>query len=60
VLIGDQWMTGHSGGSFGESTDLQMYPDSQWVSVVLSNYDHEIGVVPPIQAMARDLITGVR
>jgi hypothetical protein len=58
LLLNNQWAIGHGGGSFGESTEIQLYPASEWVSVILSNYDHPMGVVPPIHAMARDLITG--
>jgi hypothetical protein len=35
-----------------------MYPDSQWLSVILSNYDYGRGAPPPVPAMARALITG--
>lgn len=58
VLVNNQWVTGHSGGAPGTSTDFQMYPDSQWLSVILSNYDYGRGAPPPIAAMARALITG--
>ncbi|MEO6087425.1 MAG: serine hydrolase domain-containing protein [Umezawaea sp.] len=58
LLVDDQWVTGHSGGAPGTSTDFQMYPDSQWVSVILSNYDYGMGVPPPVMVKARELITG--
>lgn len=55
--VRNQWVTGHSGGFPGTATDLQMYPGSQWVSVILSNYDYDPGVPPPVFAKARELIT---
>lgn len=57
LLVNNQWVTGHSGGAPGTSTDFQMYPDSDWVSVLLSNRDYGQGGVPPWPAKARDLIT---
>ncbi|MEV4313381.1 serine hydrolase domain-containing protein [Actinocrispum sp. NPDC049592] len=57
VLANNQWVTGHSGGAPGTSTDFQMYPDSDWVSVFLSNIDYGHGVVPAIPGKIRDLIT---
>ena len=57
LLVDNQWVTGHSGGAPGTSTDFQMYPDSEWVSVILSNRDHGTGGVPPWPGKARDLIT---
>jgi CubicO group peptidase (beta-lactamase class C family) len=57
TLVDNQWVTGHSGGAPGTSTDFQMYPDSEWVSVILSNRDYGSGGVPPWPVKARDLIT---
>ena len=56
VLVNNQWVTGHSGGNRGTSTDFQMYPDSEWVTVILSNYDYD-GGPPPVMMKARDMIT---
>jgi CubicO group peptidase (beta-lactamase class C family) len=56
-LVNNQWVTGHGGGAPGTSTDLQMYPDSQWISVILSNYDYGRGMPSPVMSKARDLIT---
>jgi CubicO group peptidase (beta-lactamase class C family) len=57
MLVNNQWVTGHSGGAPGTSTDFQMYPDSDWVSVILSNRDYGDGrTPPPFPAKARDLI----
>lgn len=56
TLVNSQWVTGHSGGNRGTSTDFQMYPDSDWVTVILSNYDYD-GGPPPVMKKARDLIT---
>jgi CubicO group peptidase (beta-lactamase class C family) len=55
ILIENQWSFGHGGGSPGASTEVQMYSDSDWVSVILSNYD--MGTVLPIASLARTLIT---
>lgn len=57
LLVNGQWVTGHTGGAPGTSNDFQMYPDSDWVSVILSNRDYGQGGVPPWPAKARDLIT---
>ncbi len=56
LLVNNQWVTGHGGGNRGTSTDFQMYPDSEWVTVILSNYDYE-GGPPPVVMKARDLVT---
>jgi CubicO group peptidase (beta-lactamase class C family) len=56
LLVNNQWVTGHGGGAPGTSTDFQMYPDSEWVTVILSNYDYD-GGPPPVVMKARDLIT---
>ncbi|MEW1724649.1 serine hydrolase domain-containing protein [Streptomyces sp. NPDC093109] len=57
TLLNGQWGVGHSGGSPGQSTDVQMYPDSGWVSVILSNIDPPQGKMPPVVEKARALIT---
>jgi len=58
TLVNNQWVTGHSGGAPGTSTDFQMYPDRDWVSVILSNRDYgNGGTPPPWPKKARDLIT---
>ncbi|MEY9836862.1 serine hydrolase domain-containing protein [Streptacidiphilus sp. EB103A] len=54
-LVGDAWAVGHNGGAPGISTDLEWYPDSDWVAVTLSNYD--AGTTAPIDSLARKLIT---
>lgn len=56
VLVGGQWAIGHSGGAPGTSTEVQLYPDSGYVWVYLSNYDSDRDTPPPITAMARKLI----
>ncbi|ADJ45831.1 beta-lactamase class C [Amycolatopsis mediterranei S699] len=56
LLVGGQWVTGHGGGAPGTSTDFQMYPDTGWVTVILSNYDYDGGPSPVVKK-ARDLIT---
>jgi CubicO group peptidase (beta-lactamase class C family) len=50
---------GHNGGSSnGVSTNLEWFPDSGWVAVVLANYAPP--AAQPIAGMARDLITSAR
>jgi CubicO group peptidase (beta-lactamase class C family) len=56
LLVNNQWVTGHGGGAPGTSTDFQLYPDSEWVTVILSNYDYD-GGPPPVVKKARDTIT---
>ncbi|MFB9688707.1 serine hydrolase domain-containing protein [Amycolatopsis plumensis] len=56
LLVGNQWVTGHGGGAPGTSTDFQLYPDTEWVTVILSNYDYD-GGPPPVVKKARDIIT---
>ncbi|TVT59049.1 beta-lactamase family protein [Amycolatopsis rhizosphaerae] len=57
VLINGQWNIGHSGGSFGEATDFQLYPDSRYVTVILSNYDYDRNLgMPPVFVKAQELI----
>jgi CubicO group peptidase (beta-lactamase class C family) len=56
VLVNNQWVTGHGGGNRGTSTDFQMYPDSDWVTVILSNYDYDGGPSPVVKK-ARDVVT---
>jgi CubicO group peptidase (beta-lactamase class C family) len=56
LLVRDQWVTGHGGGAPGTSTDFQMYPGSEWVTVILSNYDYD-GGPPPVVVKTRDVLT---
>ncbi|MFI9383384.1 serine hydrolase domain-containing protein [Kutzneria sp. NPDC052558] len=57
TLVNGRWVIGHSGGAPGTSTDLQLCPDSDWVSVILSNRDFGDGGVPPWPMKAREIIT---
>lgn len=57
-IINNQRGLGHSGGAPGESTEIQWYPDSHWVLVILNNYD--AGSSLPVAALARQLITEPR
>lgn len=58
-LTNGQWSYGHNGGSSeGVSTNLEWFPDSGWVAVVLANYVPP--AAQPIAGMARDLITRAR
>lgn len=45
---------GHPGSGPGRATNFDVFPDQDWVSVVLSNYDTP---VDPIVNLARQLIT---
>jgi hypothetical protein len=55
-LTNGQWSYGHNGGSSqGVSANLEWFPDSGWVAVVLANYVPP--AAEPIARMARDLIT---
>jgi CubicO group peptidase (beta-lactamase class C family) len=56
-----QWINGHNGGSPGVSCNLDWFPESGWVAVVLSNYDSATdrgGPAATISSKARELITG--
>jgi hypothetical protein len=58
VLTNGQWAVGHNGGAPGVSTDLEWYPDSGWVTVLLSNYDLGTrSATAPVNALAQKLIT---
>jgi CubicO group peptidase (beta-lactamase class C family) len=55
TLAGDRWSYGHSGGSSnGAATELIFYPDSGYVTVILSNYEPE--AIRGIPGLARRLI----
>lgn len=55
VLFDGQWILGHNGGAPGVSVNLDWFPDSDWVAIVLGNYD--IRTSEPVVSMARELIT---
>jgi hypothetical protein len=38
-IVNNQRVLSHGGGSPGESTNLSIYLDRDWVAVLLSNYD---------------------
>jgi CubicO group peptidase (beta-lactamase class C family) len=55
-LVSGQWVFGHGGGtSNGISTSFDVYPDSDWGVMVLSNYMGD--TVQSISSLARKLIT---
>lgn len=56
-LQNGQWAVGHNGGGVGISANVDWFPDSGWIAVVLSNYDD---ATEPIYTKARDLITAAR
>jgi CubicO group peptidase (beta-lactamase class C family) len=39
----DPWRIGQSGGAPGANTDFAVFPDTGWVTIVLSNYDPPAG-----------------
>lgn len=39
TIINEQHVLGHSGAGRGIATGLDIYPDLDWVAVVLENYD---------------------
>lgn len=49
----------HDGGSSGISTELDMYPDSGYTIIVLSNYDHPLAspVVKHLRQLVSKIIT---
>ncbi|GAB2909309.1 serine hydrolase domain-containing protein [Streptomyces mayteni] len=51
-----QWAVGHTGGSRGIATSVELFPDTGWVAVVLANYDTPQGVLPAVPDRARELI----
>ncbi|TDD95676.1 serine hydrolase domain-containing protein [Actinomadura rubrisoli] len=54
ALSQGQWIHGHGGGSSGASTNIDFFPGSGWVVVILSNY--EARTTEPIAGLARRLI----
>lgn len=54
AIVNGKRVFGHSGSGPGMATRLDVYPDLDWVSIVLSNYDTTID---PIVERARDVIT---
>ncbi|MEV0136701.1 serine hydrolase domain-containing protein [Dactylosporangium sp. NPDC050688] len=55
TLAGDRWSYGHNGGaSNGAAAELVFYPDSGYVTVIMSNY--EIESIRGIPGLARKLI----
>jgi len=57
AIVDNQLVTGNKGGGPGASTRLDVFPERNWVSIVLSNYDATIN---PIVQAARNLVTGCR
>jgi CubicO group peptidase (beta-lactamase class C family) len=48
-IVSNQTVFGHTGGAAGETTDIDIYPDLDWVAVILSNYDISNQVASLIQ-----------
>jgi CubicO group peptidase (beta-lactamase class C family) len=61
TIINNQHVLGHSGNGPGIATGLDMYPDLDWVAIILENYDLvPFGTsteVSPIAQLERRLIT---
>ncbi|TDE03417.1 serine hydrolase domain-containing protein [Jiangella asiatica] len=53
IVNGDR-VYGHSGSGPGRAVNLDVFPDLDWVAIVLGNYQVSID---PVVALARDLIT---
>jgi CubicO group peptidase (beta-lactamase class C family) len=58
LIDGRQWVFGRGGGGAGSGANWDVYPDTGWVGVVLSNYD-DIPLVEILQRQAQ-AITGQR
>ena len=56
TVVNDRRILGNKGGGPGASARLDIFPDLNWVSIVLSNYDTTIN---PIVELARELITSL-
>jgi CubicO group peptidase (beta-lactamase class C family) len=56
AIIGGQWVIGRGGGGGGIGANWDIYPDTGWVGVVLSNYD-EIPLLEILQQQTQ-AITG--
>lgn len=55
TLLQNQWSFGHGGGnSAGMSTSVDLYPETDWVVVVLGNYPDRTTML--ISDLARKLI----
>ncbi|MBE8518919.1 beta-lactamase family protein [Amycolatopsis sp. H6(2020)] len=53
AITGAHRIVGHTGGGPGRSNNLDVFPDTGWIAVVLGNYDTS---VRPIVDLARQLI----
>jgi CubicO group peptidase (beta-lactamase class C family) len=54
IIVNDHSLFTHSGSGPGMAANLDVYRDSEWVAVILSNYDTTI---EPIVGLERQLIT---
>jgi CubicO group peptidase (beta-lactamase class C family) len=57
AFVSNERVFGHSGSGPGQATNLDIYPELDWVAVVLSNYDTSLG---PIVQLERQLISKTR
>lgn len=58
-LVSGQWVHGFSGGTSPvPSTSIRIYPDIDWVSVILTN--HDVGKVEEVNQLMQKLILGDR
>lgn len=48
-IVNDQTVVGHTGGAAGETTNLDIYPDQDWITVILSNYTATNDLAPLLQ-----------
>jgi CubicO group peptidase (beta-lactamase class C family) len=54
TFVDNERVFGHSGSGPGRATNLDIYPELNWVAIVLSNYDTSVG---PIVQLGRQLIS---
>ncbi|WP_406291540.1 serine hydrolase domain-containing protein [Embleya sp. NBC_00896] len=54
LVVNGRRVVGHSGGGPGAANRLDIFPDLDWVSIVLGNYDNRID---PIVELGRKLVT---
>lgn len=52
------WKIGHGGGMGGTNTNWSVYLDTEWVGVILCNYDYEQQLFQDIMTHERQAIVG--
>jgi CubicO group peptidase (beta-lactamase class C family) len=54
TVVGNELVFGHSGSGAGRATNFDIYPELDWVAVILSNYDTPVA---PIVQLERQLVS---